>query len=129
MQVNMNTNQSSRPSFGMIKLYGGSEDVLRKVLKPAEWLEFSKILSAEKQNLTTDAIFFANGEKKLVGRVVSNDASHPHFKNYTQHFWQSTMDFIKKVVSKANAVKKEIEAEPKVDIDEIIRKCNDIKYE
>lgn len=128
MQVNMNANQNAKPAFGMIKLHGGSEDVLRRMLTRTEWLDFSKILEEQKLNSTVDAIFFANGEKKLIGRVVSKDKLHPHFKNYSQHFWQSTMNFINKVVSKADKVKAEIEAEPKVDVDEILKNAKDILY-
>lgn len=106
MQINLNTNYCStpkqNPAFGSIKLYGGSADVLKKVLKPEEWLEFKEIAANAAKNNDADAIFWSRGSKKLVGRAVTqyNEIS----KDYSQRLFEGTLSFVKRVCGNADTI-------------------------
>ena len=121
--------QGNTQSFQGIRLHGGSRELLKKVLKPKDWTEFSKIIDEQNQNKITDIILWAqNGTNRLLGRVLENPTEYEYrLKNtsidYTQHFWESHIGFIKKLANRANKMKAQIEELPKnQEIESILNK-------
>ena len=119
MKTNLTTNPSStprqNPTFGRIKLYGGSADVLKKVLKPEEWLEFKEIAANAAKNTDADAIFWANGQKKLVGRAVTQCSELS--KDYSQRLFEGTLSFVKRVCKNADTMGEQFRQRRNLNID------------
>lgn len=125
MQTNLTTNMSStpkqNPAFGSIKLYGGSADVLKKVLKPEEWLEFKEIAANAAKNTDADAIFWAKGSKKLIGRAATPYSEIS--KDYSQRLFEGTLSFIKRVCGQADTIGEKFRQKQNlnIDVDDIIK--------
>lgn len=124
MQINSSTNYNAaknhNPEFGSIKLYGGADDVLKKVLKPEEWLEFREIAVKAAKNTEADAIFWGYGSKKLTGRAVSTDSMNA--EDYSQRLFEKPLSFIKRVCKKADLFSEKIREKQKInfDVDELL---------
>lgn len=118
MQINMNTNMNNQ-SFGSIKLMSGSEDVLRKVLKPADWVKFDEIAKTQESN-SVDIYLFGRGDDKLMGRIIPNNSHFKDSDHYQLPFFESTVKFIDKLVKKADNIAEKIKELPAVNVDEII---------
>ena len=117
MQINMNnrTNQS----FRGIKLMGGAEDTLRKVLKPADWIQLDKIAKEQEKN-TVDVYLFGHNGGKLMGRIIPNNSNFKNKDYYQLPFFESTIKFIDKMVKKADNIAEKIKQLPEVNVDEIL---------
>ena len=123
MQINFHQNNSQ--SFQGIQLH--AEEVLKKVLNQKDWTEFSKIIDEQNQNNMADIILWGqNGTNRLLGRVLENSTEHKLKKSlidYTQHFWESHIGFIKKLAKRANKMKAQLEELPNSqDIESILKK-------
>ena len=97
MQINMNnkTNQS----FGGIKLMSGAEDTLRRVFKPADWVQLDKI-AKEQENNTVDVYLFGHNGGKLMGRIIPKNSNFKDKDYYQLPFFESTIKFIDKMAKK-----------------------------
>ena len=117
MQINMNnrTNQS----FRGIKLMGGAEDTLRKVLKPADWIQLDKIAKEQEKN-TVDVYLFGHNGGKLMGRIIPNNSNFKNKDYYQLPFFESTVKFIDKMAKKADNIAEKIKQLPEVNVDEIL---------
>lgn len=124
MQINSSTNYNAtknhNPEFGSIKLYGSADDVLKKVLKPEEWLEFREIAVKAAKNTEADAIFWGYGSKKLTGRAVSTDSMNA--EGYSQRLFEKPLSFIKRVCKKADLLSEKNREKQKInfDVDELL---------
>lgn len=97
----MNTQQQQRPSFKAID-YKAAEDTLRKVLSSKELVEFKNIVSEQKNNPHVNLNLFGNG-KKLDANLFDGEMLHgteSRFRHYNQHFWESPMGFIHRMIKK-----------------------------
>ena len=125
MQVSAINNQCTKPqqSFTGICNGSGAEDVLRRVLKPQDWLDFSKIIEKQKDN-PVYVILFGHGKNRLEGRIVytTNNPLGYKMKDYTQlPFIETPMKFINKLCQKADAMYEKIKSIHDVNIDDIIK--------
>jgi len=119
ISMQINTNNRTNQSFGGIKLMGGAEDTLRKVLKPADWIQLDKIAKEQEKN-TVDVYLFGHNGGKLMGRIIPNNSNFKDKDYYQLPFFESTIKFIDKMAKKANIVKEKIDKLPAVNIDEIV---------
>lgn len=109
---NYNT-QNSKPAFNGVKLYSGADDVLKRVFtKHAQWDEFKQVIDDRAMDSCTDLIFYGRGEKKLTAKIcpknINQHTQDIANKLYKQHFWQSTINFIKKMSEKTQEVENDI---------------------
>ena len=118
MQVNMNPNMNTQ-SFGAIRLCGGAEDVVRKVLKPADWVKFDEIAKAQEDN-SVNINLFANDGNKLMGRIIPNNSNFKQKDYYQLPFFESAIKFIDKMAKKADNIAEKIKELPAVNVEEII---------
>lgn len=127
--INNYTQQSKTPAFKGVKLYGGADDVLKKVFtKNAQWDEFEQVINDRANDSYTDLIFYGRGEKKLTAKICpKNINQHTQDivnKLYKQRFWQSTINFIKKMSEKTQEVENNMFWAPdNSKIDSIISLC------
>lgn len=129
MQVNLNTqystNNNYKPAFTAVKLYGGSADVLKKVLKYDEWKIVEQIVDARAADKNVDLIFFGKGNKSLTARIVSKEDVAPAFqtKDKSVGLFESVLKFMQRMSKKAEALEKEYENIERIDIEGIISKA------
>ena len=128
MQVNLNTqystNNNYKPAFTAVKLYGGSADVLKKVLKYDEWKIVEQIVDARAADKNVDLIFFGKGNKSLTARVVTKEDVAPAFqtKEKSVVLFERVLKFMQRMSKKAEALEKEYENIERIDIEGIISK-------
>ena len=130
MQTRLNTNFSTgaqKPSFGAIKLYGGADDTLTKVLKMEDWKTFQAIAENQKANEYVDMILFGGtNSKKLTGRLVPKEMNmFTKEKDYSQGFFESAINFIEKLSKKANDYAKKVAKTSEVNPDEILKSLSE----
>ena len=111
--INNYTQQSKTPAFKGVKLYSGADDVLKRVFtKHAQWDEFKQVIDDRAMDSCTDLIFYGNGEKKLTAKIcpknINQHTQDMVNKLYKQRFWQSTINFIKKMSEKTQEVENDI---------------------
>ena len=125
---NYNT-QNSKPAFNGVKLYSGADDVLKRVFtKHAQWDEFKQVIDDRAMDSCTDLIFYGRGEKKLTAKIcpknINQHTQDMVNKLYKQRFWQSTINFIKKMSEKTQEVENNMFWAPdNSKIDSIISLC------
>ena len=128
MQVNLNTqysNNNYRPAFNGVKLYGGSADVLKSVLKYEDWKIVQQIVDTRAADKNVDLIFYGKNKNSLTARVVSKEGIAPAFqtKEKSVGFFESVLKFMQRMSKKAEALENEYENMEKIDIDGIISKA------
>lgn len=99
--VHNSTQNNSNPSFGTIN-YEAAENTLREVLSSKELAKFREILMEQKKNTFVNLNLFGNG-KKLSANIFDGqmlESEKNQCKAYSQHFWESSMGFIKRMVKK-----------------------------
>ena len=104
------TSNNSHPTFGMIH-YEGAEDTLRKVLSSADLKTFRTMVNNRSQDRFVNLILFGNG-KKLAANVADGEmlkGEEIQCKSYSQHFWESAMDFITRMIKKVDKRTPEVE--------------------
>ncbi len=122
MKVDFNSQSpKSNPQFGRIDI-GSAESTLRKVLKPKEWQEFSKLIEEQKSNPVGINLFGHNNSNKLSANVFTEDVCMPNSfcKSYSQRFLESQLKFIKRCCKYANEFRDKLETIKNVNVDEII---------
>ena len=129
MQVNLNTqysaNNNYKPAFTAVKLYGGSADVLKKVLKYEDWKMVGEIIDTRAADKNVDLFFYGKGDKSLSARIVSKDGVAPAFqtKDKSVGLFESVLKFMQRMSKKAEALEVEYENMEKIDIEGILSKA------
>lgn len=120
MQVN-NIQNNNNTSFTSIKLAGGARETLRRVLKPKDWEAFDAIIQ-EQKSIPINAHLFGNDNKLYAKLIYQNNKSNSYReKVYHQRpFFESAINFLKRIGNKAIAWNEEFKNEPDVDVERIL---------
>ncbi len=120
MQINMDTRNNSQ-SFTAFKLCGGAESQLKKVLKPKDWVKFNEIVDDQLSN-PVDINLFAHSGDRFYGRIVTNNNYVKGKDVYQYPFFESAINFFKRIAQKADHTFEQIKEMPEINIEDIIGK-------
>lgn len=120
MQVNFNNNNSNQ-YFGAIKANRQADYIIRRVFSPEEFEAFCKI--AKEQDLNPVDIFLSGKGNTLKGEVVCRiiNKKPPRYRKIP--IFESYMNFINRLVKKANQLKTYYNKPEAYELDKIIKKA------
>jgi len=96
-----NSQPTYNQAFGSIN-YAGAKETLLKVLKTDELKEFKQFVEVQEKNTLSGITLFGH-DKKLGANVYNRlDGNDRVCRQYVQHFWESPMNFIRKMIKKAD---------------------------
>ncbi|MCM1339747.1 MAG: hypothetical protein NC191_08760 [Muribaculaceae bacterium] len=100
MKVDFNAqSQKSNPQFGRINLYGGAEEVVKRVIKKEKDIEDFAVLVIDHRDIdSVDVNFFAKGKNTLSAKVAKMLPDYG-CKEFSQRLFESPMHFIKRCCS------------------------------
>ena len=133
MEIRNNIYSQANPQFGQkVILNQGVRELLKLKMKPEDWQTFDEIIENHSFYSVADIVFWSDEGKRLIGRVVLKDKGYYENKgiklkdiDFTQHFWNSTIGFIKKVAASAEKFQAKVKSQPDININNILKKTEE----